>query len=315
LRETFQGTYLHSADYRAPEDFAGKRVCVVGAGNSAVDIASDVCRSAAAVVLIARSPVFIVPHFVWGLSLGDIGAALRRRWIPDRLRRTLLAWLVRAVHGRMTQLGVKPHVHRVHPTISSTIVQDVLFRRVTVKHGLDGIEGKTLRFSDGSAAEFDVVIGATGYITDFPFLAEGTLQMNDGRLPLYKRIALPGYAGLYFSGMINLDTPINYACEQQAKWIAGIELGEAVLPDAAAMAADIEVKDHWAQRLYGTAHRHSVQDESMPYYRELAASLRDARRRARSLRSRRVFARRGAMPPLFTRVLCNDAASAKGGKK
>ena len=39
----FEGDYLHSHHYKEPEPFIGKRICVVGIGNSAVDIASDVC--------------------------------------------------------------------------------------------------------------------------------------------------------------------------------------------------------------------------------------------------------------------------------
>jgi hypothetical protein len=306
LKDSFEGIYIHSAEYRSPEAFLGQRVCVVGAGNSAVDIASDVCRTASQTVLIARSPVNIIPHFVLGVGLGDISAGLRQRWIPDAFRRFVLKWLTRMVHGRMTDYGFAAASHRLHPTISSTIVQDILFRRVTVQRGIERIDGRTLTFTDGSKADFDVLIASTGYATDFPFLPTEIVPRSPERLRLFKRIVPPNHPGLYFVGMINLDTPINYACEKQAKWITAIECGAAVLPARELMLKDIERKDRWALQHYGKARRHSVQEESKSYYRELDRSLHmalqrdDLKRFGRSQTSRRDAKHRSKSAPYST---------------
>src|SRR5262249_35035763 len=66
FRDRFEGEYLHSHDYREPEPFAGKRICVVGVGNSACDIASDVCVSSPQTVMVARSGVMIGPKLIFG---------------------------------------------------------------------------------------------------------------------------------------------------------------------------------------------------------------------------------------------------------
>lgn len=280
--DRFGGEYLHSADYRDPERFIGKRVCVIGAGNSAVDIASDICRTAARMVLVARSGVVVVPHFILGISLNDIGKSLQRWWIPDGLRRAVVRTLVWAVHGTMQQHGFKPLTHRVHPTISSTIIQDILFRRVHVKQGISEVDGKTLRFEDGSAQAFDVVIAATGFVTDFPFLDRAVVASDHNRLALYKRIVPPGWNSIYFVGMVNLDTPINYACEQQARWIVDVEMNEIALPAKDEMIDDIAAKQRWVSRHYGDGARHSLQEESKIYYRELDRALANGRRKARN---------------------------------
>jgi dimethylaniline monooxygenase (N-oxide forming) len=55
LKEGFKGDYLHSHYYREPGPYVGKRICVVGVGNSACDIASDVCVTSPQTVMVARS--------------------------------------------------------------------------------------------------------------------------------------------------------------------------------------------------------------------------------------------------------------------
>lgn len=276
LRDAFTGRYLHSAEYRAPESFVGQRVCIIGAGNSAVDIASDICTTAARTVLVARSPVFVMPHTVFGRPIGDLARHLQHRWVPAGVRRRVLAALVKAVHGDMAQHGFKPLTHRVHATISSTIVQDILFRRVAVRQGIARIDGSTIHFEDGSAETFDALIASTGYVTEFPFLDRPAGQ---GWLELYKRIADPDHPGLYFVGMINLDTPINYACERQARWIAAVESERLALPSREEMRADIAAKRAWVERTFGRSPRHALQEDSVRYYAELSSSLRTSRRR------------------------------------
>jgi cation diffusion facilitator CzcD-associated flavoprotein CzcO len=284
IRERFTGEYLHSSDYRAPEAFVGRRVCIVGAGNSAVDIASDICTTAAHTALVARSPVFVMPHFILGRAIGDIGALMQHRFIPAGFRRKVMGWLVRAVHGDMTSHGFKPLTHRVHATISSTIVQDILFERVAVKQGIADIAGTEIAFADGSRAEFDCIIAATGFVTEFPFLSDHVVKPVNNHVELYKRVAAPGWPGLYFVGMINLDTPINYACERQAQWIAALESEGLALPDEDDMRADIAAKRAWVETTFGRALRHSMQEDSVPYYAELACALKQARQRKVSRR-------------------------------
>jgi dimethylaniline monooxygenase (N-oxide forming) len=190
------------------------------------------------------------------------------------------------VHGRMSELGFKPLTHRVHPSTSATIVAEILYGRVAIKHGIDQIDGRTVHFTDGSHEEFDDMIAATGFETEFPFLDTAIVHPVDNRVDLYKRVMVPGWPGLYFVGMINLDTPINYACERQAGWVREVELGDLLVPGAAEMKADIAAKRRWVERHYGDQMRHAVQEESMIYYAELKRELRRARWRTRVARWR-----------------------------
>ncbi|MSP89242.1 MAG: hypothetical protein EXQ92_10600 [Alphaproteobacteria bacterium] len=287
FRDAFGPDYLHAGDFRVPAPYAGKRVCIVGAGNSAVDIASDICSTAARTVMVARSGVLITPQYLLGRSYNELVVRyLQRPWIPAALRRRVTRAITFVVHGRPTDLGFKPLAHRVHPSTSATVVADILFGRVEIKQGIERIDGRTIRFADGRSETFDALIAATGFDMEFPFLAAEIVRPVNNRIDLYKRVVAPGWPGLYFVGIINLDTPINYACERQAVWIRQLEAGNVMLPTEQAMRAVIEAKRRWVERNYGTALRHSMQEESMIYYAELRRELRRGRLRHRLARLR-----------------------------
>lgn len=279
FRDGFAGEYLHSHHYREPEPLAGKRICVIGVGNSACDIASDVCVTSPRTVMVARSGVMIGPKLIFGHAFTDVTMKLYRKWIPDWLRRSVIAFLVFLVHGRMTDLGFKPLTRRAHPTTSAVVVQHIAYRRIVVKQGIERIDGKRIFFSDGTDDEFDTVIACTGYEIDLPFVAPDVLQVKDNSVDLYKRMCAPGWDGLYFVGMFNTTTALNLVFERQSRWICAIEGGEAALPSPEEMRADIEAKKHWIEKHYQSSLRHTIEEEHLYYLDELDASERMGRRR------------------------------------
>jgi len=279
FRDGFKGEYLHSHNYREPEPFAGKRICVIGVGNSACDIASDVCVTSPRTVMVARSGVMIAPKLIFGHAFTDITMKLYRKWIPDSLRRRIISFLVYLIHGRMTDLGFKPLTRRAHPTTSAVVVQHIAYRRIVVKQGIERIEGRRIFFTDGTSDEFDTMIACTGYRIDLPFVAPEVLQVKDNSVDLYKRICAPGWEGLYFMGMFNTTTALNLVFERQARWICAIERGEAALPSPEEMRADIEAKKQWIANHYQASPRHTIEEEHLYYLDELDRSERAARRR------------------------------------
>ncbi len=281
FRDDFAGTYVHAHDYKEPEDFVGQRICVVGVGNSACDIASDVCVTAPRCVLVARSGVIILPKLFCGRPFTDITRKIQRSWIPARLRRRLTAALTWLVHGDMARLGFRPMRERVHTTSNGTIVTDIAYRRIEVKHEITAIDGHRLSFSDGTAEDFDTLIAATGYRITLDYIARDIVPLEDNRLRLYKRMAQPGWPGLYFMGFFNTDTALNMVFEHQARWIGEIETGVAVLPAEAEMWRDIEAQEAWVAGRFKDTPRHTIEEEHVPYLSALAKSLRVMRRHAR----------------------------------
>lgn len=272
--QKFAGDYIHSHHYRDPEPFVGKRICIVGAGNSAFDIASDVCINASHCVLVARSGVLIAPKLILGHPFTDVSMKLYRNWIPEFVRRRLLRCLVFLMHGRMTDLGFKPLTKRTHPTSNATIVQHIAYNRVMVKTGIAAFSGRIIKFDDGTELEFDTLIAATGYTIDLPFIAPSIVPVSKNRIDLYKRIVPPGWPGLYFAGMFNTTTALNQVFEWQAQWIAEIELGHAMLPSREEMVADIEAKHRWIASAYQNASpRHMIEEEHLSYRLELKSAM------------------------------------------
>ena len=278
LQNDFRGQYIHSHDYKAPEIFVGKRVCVVGVGNSACDMATDLCSTAEACILVARSGVLILPKLFCGIPFTDITRKIQRPWIPSWLRRKLTTWLTYIVHGSMTKLGFKPLGQRAHVTSNGTIVTDITYNRIKVKQGINRIDGQTIYFEDGTSGEFDVLLAATGYMIDLPFISREIVPLEDNRLELFKRMVPPNWPGLYLMGFFNTDTALNMVYEHQARWVRDIELGKAKLPTIADMEADIAAKRRWVEANYKASPRHTIEEEHVPYIRELKKSMRRMRR-------------------------------------
>lgn len=84
-RDCFRGEVLHSVHYRRPDPFVGRRVLVVGAGNSAGEIAPELARAGALVTVSVRSGAAAVPRVLLGLPIqyfsvvtSSLPAALQR---------------------------------------------------------------------------------------------------------------------------------------------------------------------------------------------------------------------------------------------
>tara|TARA_B100000029_G_scaffold515891_1_gene625337 strand:- start:1465 stop:2943 length:1479 start_codon:yes stop_codon:yes gene_type:complete len=274
FQDRFEGEYMHSHYYRTPEPFKGKRVCIVGVGNSAVDIASDMCVITDRCVMVARSGVMIAPKLIFGFPVTDISMKLFQPWIPDKLRRKIIELMTRLVHGRMEDYGFKPLTRRAHPTTSATIMQDVAYNRVAVKQGIEKIDGKTIHFVDGTSEEFDVLLACTGYLIDLPFLSERLVPIDDNNVELYKRIVPVDWPGLYILGMIMTTTALNWSFEEQARWVREFILGNAIMPKREEMLRDIEKKKAFIAKYYKESTRHHIEEEHMYYFMELHKSLR-----------------------------------------
>jgi len=280
FRDDFKGEYLHSHYYREPDAYVGKKICIVGVGNSACDITGDLCATATRCVMVARSGVMILPKLIFGRPFTDISSKLQRPWIPYSVRRNILKFLTWLVHGNMQRLGFKKPDKRIHTTSNATIVTDLAYRRIDLKLGITKIEGRTIHFEDGTSDDFDVLIGATGYITDLPFIKSDVVAVGDNEIDLYQRIVPPKWPGLYLLGFFNTDTALNYIFERQSWWVREIELGNAELPTEAQMSEAVRDRREWVKTHYRDSPRHHLEEESVPYLSALKRSMKEMTARA-----------------------------------
>jgi hypothetical protein len=277
----FKGEYLHSHVYRVPEPFRGKRVLVVGMGNSAVDIAADICTVTAATTLAARSPVLIMPRMLFGKPASRFFAKVEKPFVPWPVRRWVRRFVVWMVHGRMEQWGFVPPKKRTHPTSHPSLMSHFVWNRIKGKPGIAEVKGKEVRFADGSVETFDTLIAATGYLVDAPFLPRDVGLLDGHWLNLYQRIVVPGVEGLYFVGFFNLSGGGNIRMmDLQSELVAAVASDDVELPDPARMRADIEQDRRHMRKLYPDSPRYGLELDPREYGAALRAELRRARRRS-----------------------------------
>lgn len=282
-KDEFEGEYLHSHAYRVPEPFRDKRVLVVGMGNSAVDIASDICTLTASTTISARSPVLVMPRMLFGVPTSRVLGRLEKPWMPWPLRRTIREALVRIVHGRMEQWGFRTPKTKTHPTSHPTLMAHFVWNRIKARPGIKAVKGTEFEFTDGTRERFDTVIAGTGYQVDLPFLAPALRPLADHRLELFLRIVHPRQRGLYFVGMFNVAGGGNIRMmDDQCEWVAEMVCGEVELPDFNAMKTSMEDEQAFLARNYPGSARYALELDPAFYRRQLQAERQAGRQRLRA---------------------------------
>ena len=178
-RERFRGRVMHSVEYRRPAGFAGRRVLVVGVGNSGGEIASELANAGARVTVAVRSGANVVPRQIAGIPIQYVSFAMRA--LPRRARN-----VIAALFGRITELRRgKPVLPRpAHgpldaiPLIGFHLVDAIRAGKVTVRGGVTEFTEQGARFTAGVEEPFDDVILATGFTAA---LAPLGAPRSDGR--------------------------------------------------------------------------------------------------------------------------------------
>lgn len=283
LPGTFAGDVLHAHDYRAPEPFGGRRVLVVGMGNTGCDIACDLARVAARTILSTRRGAHVIPKYLCGVPLDALCPDAVWRYAPRWLFRPAFAAVVRLNRGSLAGHGLPQPAHRVleeHPTISSDLPTLVREGRVAMKPDVERLDGDGVRFVDGSREPVDTIILATGYRIEFPFLDPAVLDPRDNEVRLYRNVVHTDVPGLFFIGLVQPWGAIFPLAEAQAAWVGDLLAGRCRLPGRAAMFRAIEADRAAQRRRYVTSPRHTIQVDFHAYRALLARERRRGRVRA-----------------------------------
>ncbi|ANH37793.1 putative oxidoreductase CzcO [Nocardioides dokdonensis FR1436] len=200
----FTGTVLHSSQYRSPSAFTDQRVLVVGCGNSGADIAVDAVHHARSVDLSVRRGYHFLPKFVAGRPIDTLGGKLR---LPRAVKQRVDAALIRALVGRPSDYGLPDPDYRLyesHPVVNSLVLHHLGHGDITARRDIAAIEGRRVTFGDGESAEYDVLLLATGYELDYPFLDRSDLAWPaDADAPqLYLNVFHPERDDLFVMGMV-----------------------------------------------------------------------------------------------------------------
>jgi cation diffusion facilitator CzcD-associated flavoprotein CzcO len=207
--ETFAGEVLHSSAYRNPERFRGKKVLVVGFGNSGGEIALDLAEARLDVALSVRGPVWIVPRDLLGVPNQMI--ALAQGKLPARLADVLNIPVIRLAIGDTEKLGLRRPAKGPRRTVEEDgriplldigALAMIRAGRIAVRPDIAEVSQGRVRFADGREEPFAAIILATGFRPDLrTLLPDVKGVLNDAGLPMVsgRRTA---EAGLFFCGAI-----------------------------------------------------------------------------------------------------------------
>jgi dimethylaniline monooxygenase (N-oxide forming) len=280
--ETFPGQQLHAHYYRTPDVLEGRRVLVLGIGNSASDIAVESSRVASETYLAMRRGAHIIPKFLFGMPTDHLTSSPIARG-PLKVQQAAMTAMLRIAQGKVTDYGLPRPDHavlRAHPTISDDLLTRLGHGDIDVRPNVDRFEGSKVFFVDGTAVEVDTVIYCTGYKVTFPFLGDRFVPARDNRVDLYRRVVSPDHPGLYFVGLVQPLGAVMPLAEAQSEWVADLVEGRGALPSYDDMRRQIREYDEAVAKRYVASKRHTIQVDFHPYLAELGRERRLSQERA-----------------------------------
>ena len=230
LSGTFTGEQLHSAAYRTPEAFAGKDVLVLGLGTSGAEVAGEVASVARTVQVSVRSPLWMMTRRLYGVPIDWLDNPHVARVLPWSLRRRALAGFCKATTGGLYRRGLPRPTRRCGDdiiAISDTFPRAVRKGLVQFRAAVRDVNGRSVRFTDDTETEVEVIVHATGYDPAAAFLPEDARPAPNN---LFHGVAHTDVDNLFFVGMFEAHRALLPIAEGQAAWVADALAGKLRLP-------------------------------------------------------------------------------------
>lgn len=277
----FSGEILHSHQYKCSAPFKGKRVLVVGGGNSACDIAVEISRHSPKTCISLRRGQHIFPKFVFGKPTDIMFSFVN--WMPYWPKQLLAAAIIRIIQGRYPKYHLeKPKCkpQEIHPTINSELLYYIRHGKIQPRRAIDRFDGNTVHFVDGRQDEFDVIIFATGYQISFPFFDKQLLDFSTlVNVPLYRKMMHADFKNLYFIGLFQPQGCIWPLADYQAKIAAKIIAGHLERPKHLPEKINKEIKKSRAR--FKANIRHALEVDYPSFRRQLLQELKKEKRQSR----------------------------------
>ncbi|KUN90553.1 flavin-containing monooxygenase [Streptomyces resistomycificus] len=278
----FDGRILHSSQYRTPHLLEGRRVLIVGTGNSGTDIAVESSRVAARTLHSVRQGCHYLPKYFLGRPMDEVMEWFVRVRAPRFVHRLIRRAAIWCVFGDPTRFGLPRPTRRIMDgrlILNSELVHHVAHGSVVSKPDVAELRGDRVRFTDGSEEEVDVIVHATGFNATLPFLSAADLPVRaPGRYPdLALHVFNPAHDGLFVVGMIQPDSGAWWLFDDQAATVAAY-INAVTSSESAARKARVLVRAQAARRYQppGTPGPHaSLRIEHDRYTRILRRLRRD----------------------------------------
>nr|XP_039270502.1 flavin-containing monooxygenase 5-like isoform X1 [Styela clava] len=278
--EKFQGKKMHSRSYRTSTPFEGKRVTVVGMGNSGCDMAVELSRNAKQVYLSTRRGTWLFSRIMdKGVPFDFLLITRFTSWLMLNLPSLMNPLFESILNTRFDheKYGVKPK-HRVlsqHPTISDELPHRIVNGTVILKPNVTEFTENEVIFKDGTREKIDAVIFATGFSFEFPFLDRNIIDTTSNQSGLY-RLVWPmnlEQNTLAVIGLVQPLTVIGPCSEIQSRWAAKVFKGGLKLPSNELMKVNYDEMMTEMKKRYLCSHRYTIEVDGVTYMDRIAEEL------------------------------------------
>lgn len=244
FKGNFSGELRHSVTYTSGQEFAGKRVMIVGAGNSGADIACDAATFADKAFISIRRGYHFIPKHLFGMPADEFGESGPH--LPLWLARPILTTLLRLLTGNLTRFGLPKPDHRLfesHPLMNDQLLHHLQHGNISVKPDISHFDGKDVVFTDGSKEQIDLVLCATGYKWSCKYAAE-YFEWKGGRPQLYLAMFSREHRNLFGIGYLETNSSAYKLFDTQAFMIASYLKSQIDKPASAQQFERLIQNDH-----------------------------------------------------------------------
>ncbi|KAK2863917.1 hypothetical protein Q7C36_003071 [Tachysurus vachellii] len=280
--DTFPGKCSHSWEYKDSHSFHGKRVVVIGIGNSGGDIAVEISRVAEKTFLSMREGAWVVGRMSSGGLPLDINVVTRLNTLLMQVfPQALLNWAVERSYNQKYNhrlYGLKPS-HRILsqcPVINDDLPVRILQGALQMKPNVREIRGSTVVFDNEAVEEgIDAFVFCTGYKASFPFLLPSKYSDPVGKVSLYKKVFPLSleHPTLAFIGLISTTGPLMPVMEMQARWAARVFAGLKPLPSVSIIHKITEKDQKANMKRYSCPNKAAVEVDYIPYMDSIAQEV------------------------------------------
>jgi cation diffusion facilitator CzcD-associated flavoprotein CzcO len=276
----YRGEVLHASAYKDAAQLRGRKVLVIGGGNTGCDIAVEAAQQASRCWHSTRRGYWYAPKYLYGRpadQINDLVLALR---LPLRLRQWLFERVLRRVVGDLRRFGLPRPDHRVyetHPLVNSQLVYYIGHGDITPVPDVARFESFGVVLANGATIEPDLVVMATGYLPRIEFLAPDLLNVDqDGRPRLHLHAFARQYPTLFVAGMLQPDSGlfsiVHWQTVAMARWL---RLRESAPQRAASVWPGLvgSGEQRWTRARLRDSTRHWFEVDHVMYLRALQNTL------------------------------------------
>jgi cation diffusion facilitator CzcD-associated flavoprotein CzcO len=226
-QDKFEGEILHTASYRRADIFRGRKVLIVGCGNSGCDIAVDAVHFAESIEMSLRSGYWFFPKYIFGRPADTLNEG---KALPAFLKTRIDGKVIRFLTGDPARLGFpepEGRIYETHPVMNTQVLYHAGHGDIHIRKNIKRFTKTGVEFVDGSTGDYDMVMLATGYKLHYPFVDPEYLNWKGNSPDLYLNIFTPKYRNLFVLGMVEATGLGWQGRYNQAHLVAGfIEAGD-----------------------------------------------------------------------------------------